>query len=713
MIYPGEDPDAYYTGWYRYYMTGDPTGFNNAGYLILNEIDTATDTLIRTKKAVIPFDTNMLDDHGYGKPSAVVDLQARKIYCIYDGGYGGSVYPAYFAWFIYDLDTNEWEPTCHTLNIEHRKDYYNLYPDGNGGAIFIIQRCVVAEYSPEIIGVQITGAGFAWDSVYYYHIKDMEAVNFYNSGNLEQDRQHDRELYDYVEYPISVPDYQLSAGKYYPITASHYGNNGCTYRDTNGNIHVIYTESYPKKHPKQSTTTYHVIMDTSTDTEIFREMIPTSLLPNNGAKSGYDAGMGFTMTQGPDGKFYIFHFKTSSNNVQVEVFSSPADDGRNFTKAIAAQFLTTRDGTKVTGGYPIIGNSRDGSIRDGIIPMIFNSSTNPASGSTETYYYFSVEVPCSHCWSGWEVTVPPTATDAGEETRTCSFCGATETRPISGPVCTASLSLNDSVDINIYVDNVTADLVSDGYSVEYGPDGDKTQVAFSAAEPVSEGRYKFTVASFNANQLSRNVYLNVLDGSGQPVKFIRYSVKDYCDTVLNDPSADEGLQNVCSALMAYGWYAQERFPEGKGPDFDPEPYSDAISAVEALGIEGMGDYETHAEYSSLVSGVSASLVLKSKTDLNFFIKGVSDVGDITLTVDGHNWTDYEAVTSETKCRITVRGLSPVVYASDVILVCEGANVTYSPMAYLKRVVESGESDCINVCKALYLYAAAAMNFFNP
>ncbi len=722
VIYPGEDPDAYYTGWYRYYLTGDPTGFNNAGYLILNEIDTATDTLVRTKKAVIPFDTNMLDDHGYGKPSAVVDLQARKIYCIYDGGYGGSVYPAYFAWFIYDLDTNEWEPTCHTLNIDHRKDYYNAYPDGQGGIYFIIQRCVVAEYSPEIIGVQISGSGFAWDSVYYYHIKDMEAVSFCNSGNLEQDRQHDRDLYDYVEYPISVPDYQLSAGKYYPITAGHYGNNGCTYRDNDGNIHVIYTESYPKKHPRQSTTTYHVIMDTSTDTEIFREMIPQSLLPSNGNKSGYDPGMGFTMTQGPDGTFYIFHFTTTGTSVLMEAWTSPANDGRTFTKAFSSQTLKTPEGTSVTGGYPIIGNSRDGSIRDGVIPMIFDSSKNPASGSTHTYYYFSVKVPCEHSWGDWEVTTPPTATAPGEETRTCEFCGETETRevePVAEEIAlSASLSLEDSVDINIYVDNVTDEMVSDGYYVEYGPDNENvTQVAFSSAEPFSAGKYRFKVASFNANQLSCNAFFHVYNGAGEEEKFFEYSVKQYCDSVIADPEQPEGLKNVCRALMAYGWYAQERFPEGKGPDFASDPYSDAISAVEELGIDDMGNYSTYAEYSLPVSGVSASLALKSKIDLNFFIKDVCELGDFTLTVGGRDWTDYEVVESATRCRVIVKGLRPVDLASDVKLICRGANVTYSPMAYLKRVAEietsSGITDCINVCKALHLFAVAAKNYFTP
>ncbi|MBQ7715711.1 MAG: hypothetical protein IJT70_07575, partial [Clostridia bacterium] len=264
---------------------------------------------------------------------------------------------------------------------------------------------------------------------------------------------------------------------------------------------------------------------------------------------------------------------------------------------------------------------------------------------------------------------------------------------------------------------ITPDIVSAGYSVEYGPNGDKEQVAFSEAEPVSEGKYKFKVASFNANQLSENAYLNLLDGSGQTVAIIQYSVKDYCDTVLNDASADEGLKKICRALMAYGWYAQERFPEGKGPDFASDPYSDAISAVEELGIDDMGNYSTYAEYSLPVSGVSASLALKSKIDLNFFIKDVSELGDFTLTVGGRDWTDYEVVESATRCRVIVKGLRPVDLASDVKLICRGANVTYSPMAYLKRVAEietsSGITDCINVCKALHLFAVAAKNYFTP
>ena len=711
VIVPGEDAETYAKNLVKY-QHGEISDaqFKNAAYLVVHEIDAVTDTEVRTDKAIYDFDTSALDDHGYGKPSGVVDLQARKIYCIYDGGFGGITYPAYFAWFIYDLDTHEWEPTCHTLTIGHRNDYYNIYPEGNGGITFIIQRCVVAEFSPEILGFQISGAGFAWDSVYYYHINDMEEVTFSNDEEL------DRQLYGYTEYPISVPDYQLSAGKYYPIDSSHYGNNGCTYQDTDGNIHVIYTEKYPKKHPKQSTTTYHSIIDPTTDTEVFHEMIPTSLLPKNGGKSGYDPGMGFTMTQGPDGTFYIFHFTTTGTSVLMEAWTSPANDGRTFTKAFSSQTLKTPEGTSVTGGYPIIGNSRDGSIRDGIIPMIFNSST----GSGATYYYFSVKVPCEHSWGDWEVTTPPTATAPGEETRTCEFCGETETRevePVAEEIAlSASLSLEDSVDINIYVDNVTDEMVSDGYYVEYGPDNENvTQVAFSSAEPVSAGKYRFKVASFNANQLSCNAFFRVYNGAGEEEKFFEYSVRQYCDSVIADPEQPEGLKNVCRALMAYGYYAVERFG---GIEFSAEPYSDAVSAVEALTRDDIGVYESSAEYVSPVTGIGASLALKSKTELSLFIKGVSELSDYTLTLGGSDWTDREVVESANRCRIIVKGLRPVDLESQIEWTdIDGNHVSYSPMAYVKYVVthtaENSEDSDLNVCKALYLYAEAAMDYFTP
>ncbi len=426
VIYPGEDPDTYYTKW-RAMTDGliPSSEFKNAAYLTIHEIDTKTDTEVNPggDTTVISFDTCAFDDHGYGKPSALVDLEARKIYCIYDGGYSK---PAYIAWFIYDMDTGEWDPNCHTLSVEFRKDYYNLYPDGKGGAIFFNQRCIYAEAAMDALGFSLIGSQFAWDAVYYYHIKDMEEVTF--SGDWELDRQ----LYDFVEIPVVAPEYNTDRTSNAPNSAGHYGDDGCSYMDTDGMLHLIATEGHGKTAKVKGSTTYHIIIDPTTDAEVFRQAIPTTLLPNNGASSGYNAGKGFTMTQDASGKYYIFHFTITSGKVKMEIFTSPAGDGRNFTRAVSSQFLTTSDGTRVSPGYPIIGNSRDGSIKDNVIPMVFNSTYD---NNKVCYYYFSVQIgdePVAHVheWDDGAVTTAPTATDDGVMTYTCKGCGQTYTDTI-------------------------------------------------------------------------------------------------------------------------------------------------------------------------------------------------------------------------------------------------------------------------------------------
>ena len=60
-------------------------------------------------------------------------------------------------------------------------------------------------------------------------------------------------------------------------------------------------------------------------------------------------------------------------------------------------------------------------------------------GATETQDIPATGAPvvCEHSWSGWSVTTPATYKAPGVETRTCSLCGGTETREIPKLVCTA------------------------------------------------------------------------------------------------------------------------------------------------------------------------------------------------------------------------------------------------------------------------------------
>ncbi|MBR6917287.1 MAG: hypothetical protein IKN38_03800 [Clostridia bacterium] len=721
VVLPGEDAETYAKNLVKF-QNGEigADQFRNAAYLAVHEIDTVTDTEVRTDKAIVNFDTCALDDHGYGKPSGIVDLQARKIYCIYDGGYGGLQYPAYFAWYIYDMDTHQWEDHAHTLTIPLRKDYYNAYPDGNGGIYFVIQRCVPTEISPEILGFQLYPEhSFAWDEIYYYHIKNMEEVVFSDNAAL------DRQRYDFVEYPVCEAHYDETQPQINVHTASHYGHEGCTYLDTDGKLHIIYSQTvydYSGTKPKGITTTYQVIINTKTDTEVDRRKISTTLLPKNGA-TGYNLGMGFVMSQGPDGTFYVVHF-TKQRPVTVDIWTSPATNGKTFTKKVSGLALSFSNGSTLTGiGYPIVGNSRDGSVRDGVIPIIFNSSANAAPGSTESYYYFALDVgkvyPHVHSYS--DVVTPPTFTEQGYTTHICE-CGDSYVDSYTDPLATfsASLVLTDCFDMMIYVDNVTDDMISDGYCIEYARYGDEyTRAYFDADHLVANGKYAFNAASLSANMLATPVYFRVCDADGAEVKTFNYSVKDYCDYQI-EHSDDDKMVALCGAIMAYGCYAEQRFPGPYAVPIDPSQYPDSIDSVENFDAD-LSEYGSDVNFPAPVTGVYASLALESQVKLNIYVKGVDGIPDGELYVGDEPWDNFDvrSVASgdgAVKYRITVDGLRSVDLTKNIIFSSSLGGFSYSPMSYVKFVIEHAGDSSIGqnagVCKALYNYAVAAISYFN-
>ena len=287
---------------------------------------------------------------------------------------------------------------------------------------------------------------------------------------------------------------------------------------------------------------------------------------------------------------------------------------------------------------------------------------------------------------------------------------AAETEPV-GPGCTASVSLKDSFDLNIYVNNVTAEMIAAGYGVEYSTDGGATftPASFDAEHSVGDGKYAFTAASFSANQLTRKAIFRILDGEGGEVRRISYSIKDYCDYQLAN-SSDANLKALCSALMAYGYYAQLRFPEGASDAIDPEGCVDGIAAVGSFNAD-LGGFASSAVLAAPVTRATASLALESRTKLNFYLTGVADADGATVTVGGAPWSDFEIIpVSSSKCRVKICGVSTVDLTEQVTLTYGGTVISYSPMAYVKRAIDNETADS-EVSRALYLFVKAARDYF--
>ncbi len=372
VVLPADDTEFYWKGILKL-QAGKCTeaDVKSGAWLGVYVIDTYTDTVEHVAESRYPFDTSVFDDHGYGKPTAVVDWKTRKIYAMFNGAQA----PAYIAWFIYDMDTGEWDPQCHTLTIEYRRDYFNAYPDGEGGVVFVIQRVNSLEAASEAQGIVFKQtSGYIWDGIYLYHIKDMEEVTFSN------DVEKDRELYGYTEVAVELPQYQGDGYKNTADSISHYGNGGCTYLDDEDHLHIIFKHFVGNI---KRTTVYHVIYDLDGN-ELFREALPSSVVDKNGSRS--PDCQGAAMMQGTDGTYYLFMIRDESY-MTVEVFSS--DDGKTFTSLMSPQEMKTVAGDPVKTGKIVISNTRCNSVCDGIITLMFNTMTD----NVHTYYYFTFEEP--------------------------------------------------------------------------------------------------------------------------------------------------------------------------------------------------------------------------------------------------------------------------------------------------------------------------------
>ncbi|MBR3424181.1 MAG: hypothetical protein IKG80_06780, partial [Clostridia bacterium] len=80
----------------------------------------------------------------------------------------------------------------------------------------------------------------------------------------------------------------------------------------------------------------------------------------------------------------------------------------------------------------------------------------------------------------------------------------------------ASLTLKDSIDVNFYVDGVTAEMAN-SYTFKYSTDGENyTSIPFSEGRLAEddEDKYIFTPVTFNANQFTKPVYFKVFNGNG-------------------------------------------------------------------------------------------------------------------------------------------------------------------------------------------------------
>ncbi|MBO4769862.1 MAG: hypothetical protein J5563_03675 [Clostridia bacterium] len=308
-------------------------------------------------------------------------------------------------------------------------------------------------------------------------------------------------------------------------------------------------------------------------------------------------------------------------------------------------------------------------------------------------------------------TKPATYSEEGELTYTCSRCGDTYTEPIAAiklATFSASLSLKDSIDINLYVKDIDKDADLSKISVVYTFVG-KT----STASVDNRDSNRITVASCSAKEIGDSVNI-IVYYDGRPVRVIDYSIRNYCENKLNE-STDEKLKTLCKAVLDYGACAQTYF-DYKTDNLANSNYPKDL--VSGTVIPESYNIQSSEGSCSAVKKMTVSLSLESRTEVNIYILLASGktLDDITVGLNGVDKTGSLTLAESGAYCLTIPGISAnkLDQPQTVTVTChdgeeneETKTVIYSPLTWAFKQQTNSSEKTANLAKALFNYFMAA------
>lgn len=350
---------------------------------------------------------------------------------------------------------------------------------------------------------------------------------------------------------------------------------------------------------------------------------------------------------------------------------------------------------------------------------------NDFSGATAT---FTCSVCGDECDEEAEVT-PSLGTDKTEYTASVTFEGQTYTDKkvvysdgIGARLAGHSISLNGDIGVNFYMelDPEIADSET-AYMRFTIPNGNNTTVLdIPVSQASAKGSYYVFECNVAAKEMASKIKAQIINGNTYGTEYT-YSVKEYADYLLEN--ADENgndLQKeyakaapLIKAMLNYGTAAQVFFDKNTDDPANAD-LSDDDKVIGNVSAEDINKpYDSLTE--TLPDGVTfegATLSLKSETTLSLYF---SSSEALTFSCEGKT---VEQATKDGYQIARIIGINSKELQNDFIMtVTAGENsgtVTYSPMNYCYNVLnDDTQSDALqNVCKALYLYAAEADEYFD-
>ena len=273
-----------------------------------------------------------------------------------------------------------------------------------------------------------------------------------------------------------------------------------------------------------------------------------------------------------------------------------------------------------------------------------------------------------------------------------------------------SVSLDGSIGVNFYMeldDSVAAN--ENAYMQFTLPNGDTPKVPVSEAAQKTVGGKTYYVFKCNvaAKEMTDTITAQMIDGEKSGKEYT-YSVKDYADYLLERTEENEEYEKAAplvKAMLNYGAYSQTYFDiDGTAANAGLD---DADKALDNATIPAKFEYDDNADLPEGVTFEGATLSLKSETTLSLYFKGLPEHTEFTC-----GDKTVETVKNGSYVVARIRGIRANELENNFTVTFKGGSVTYNAMTYCCNVLNSDTDDTAlqDVCKALYLYAQAAIEY---
>lgn len=280
----------------------------------------------------------------------------------------------------------------------------------------------------------------------------------------------------------------------------------------------------------------------------------------------------------------------------------------------------------------------------------------------------------------------------------------------------ASISLANNVNVNFYA-NIQDDTTLP--TLKYSIAGTQKTVN---GEKVSDGVYKFVCSDILPQMMTDSIdaMLSAKIGDYTVSSKLKYSIREYCETMLADGTSDTELKTLLVDLLYYGEAAQ-KYAGYKTDDLATKNLSDeqkalrsadTVSAITAQITNG-GSASEEYSWQSTALRCEGSLALKLKLY-------AADTENLTAEVALNGRTTVYDTFEEGAGYYTVifRNIGAAELDDEITLTLKkngetvGQTVTCSVAAYLKALSENAENtEAVNeLIRSIYAYGSSAKTY---